>query len=114
MRSMCAKGSGSVGIECIPGQAVEKEVIRMSRQEVKEMEVNIKLAELRDLIEQRIEVDKSIEDLKESYGKLTIKIIEVKGEIRLLGGNVPAGNGHAGGGMLWHLKEGRRLSDERP
>jgi len=78
------------------------------------MAINIKLTELRDLSEQRVEVDKSIWELKKYYAELTRKIDAVKSEIRLLGGDVPGGSQYRDRMMLGHLIDRRRLSDERP
>ncbi|MBA7538263.1 hypothetical protein ES705_30537 [subsurface metagenome] len=69
---------------------------------------------LRQLSEQRVEVDNSIGQLKLCYGELTRMMDKVKATIRLLGGKVPAGNDDAGTGLLWSLTKGRRLNDERP
>ena len=86
----------------------------MSIQNATEQELKGKLSELRELRKMRAEADKSIGDLKESYGKLTAKIDRVKSQIRLLGGNVPAGSQYNDRMMLGHLIDGRSLSDERP
>ncbi|MBA7678343.1 hypothetical protein ES703_86616 [subsurface metagenome] len=86
----------------------------MSKQEVKETAINIRLRELRDLSEQRVEVDKSIWELKKYYAELTRKIDTVKSQIRLLGGNVPGGSQYTDRMMLGHLIDGRALHDLRP
>jgi len=86
----------------------------MSIQNATEQELKGKLSELRELRKMRAEADKSIGDLKESYGKLTAKIDSVKSQIRLLGGKVPAGSEYNTRMMLGNLRDGRRLSDERP
>ena len=86
----------------------------MSIQNATEQELKGKLSELRELRKMRAEADKSIGDLKESYGKLTAKIDRVKSQIRLLGGNVPAGSQYNDRMRLGHLIDGRSLSDERP
>ncbi len=86
----------------------------MSRRDERKKAKLSKLKELRDLSEQRVEVDKSIWELKRYYAELTRKIDTVKGEIRLLGGTVPGGSQYTDRMMLGHLIDGRRLSDERP
>ncbi|GAI59418.1 unnamed protein product [marine sediment metagenome] len=86
----------------------------MSRQEHREEAVNIKLKELKDLSEQRVEVDRSIWELKKYYAELTRKIDTVKGEIRFLGGTVPDGSQYTDRMMLGHLIDGRGLHDLRP
>ncbi|GAI62494.1 unnamed protein product, partial [marine sediment metagenome] len=70
--------------------------------------------ELRQLSEQRVEVDKNIWELKKYYAELTRKIDTVKGEIRLLGGDVPGGSQYTDRMMLGHLIDGRALHDLRP
>jgi len=84
------------------------------RREEREKAVKTKLAELRKLREQRVEVDKSIWELKKYYGELNKQIVEVRGEIRLLGGKAPIGTEYDERLMLWHLRDEGRLSDERP
>ena len=86
----------------------------MSTRKEREKGVKRKLAELRDLTEQRVEVDKSIGDLKEVYGDLTKRMDEIMNEIRFLGGKVPVGSQYTNRMMLWHLRDGRKLSDLRP
>jgi len=89
-------------------------VIRMSRQEHRKQALKAKLKELRDLSEQRVEVDKSIWELKKYYAELTRKIDTVKSQIRLLGGDVPSASQYTDRMMLGHLIDGRALSDRRP
>ena len=72
------------------------------------------MKELRQLSKKQVEVDKSIWKLRKSYAELAGKIDTVEGEIRLLGGKVPAGQDHAGRAMLGHLRDGWKLSDLRP
>lgn len=86
----------------------------MSRQEEREQEVKGKLAKLRKLRRMRAKVDKSIGELKERYGKLTIRMVEVKAEIRLLGGKVPVGSEYNEARLLWHLRDGRKVNEQRP
>jgi len=86
----------------------------MLRREYIEQELKAKLTELRKLSEQRVEVDKSIWELKRYYAELTRKIDSVKGEIRLLGGDVPGGSQYNDRMMLGHLIDGRSLGDFRP
>ncbi|MBA7658117.1 hypothetical protein ES703_66065 [subsurface metagenome] len=83
----------------------------MSKHQVRDKGLQAKLAELREVNERIIEVEKSIEDLKGYHEELVNHRLAIKTEIRFLGGKVPAGNDHAGGGILWHLREGRNLSD---
>jgi len=86
----------------------------MSRPDEREQAINVKLKELRDLSEQRVEVDKSIWELKKYYAELTRKIDTVKGEIRCLGGDVPGGSQYTDRMMLGHLIDARGLHDLRP
>jgi len=86
----------------------------MSRQEHKDQTVKAKLTELRTLSEQRVEVDKSIWELKKYYAELTRKMDTVKSQIRLLGGTVPGGSQYTDRMMLGHLIDGRALRDLRP
>jgi len=86
----------------------------MLRANEREKAINSKLVELRDLRKMRADVDKSIGELKESYGNLTNRIDKVKAEIRLLGGKVPVGSEYNDSMMLGNLIDGRRLRDERP
>jgi len=86
----------------------------MSKQKVNDTAINIRLRELRDLSEQRVEVDKNIWELKKYYAELTRKIDTVKSQIRLLGGNVPGGSQYTDRMMLGHLINGRALHDLRP
>ena len=86
----------------------------MSKQEVKETAINIRLRELRDLSEQRVEVDKSIWELKKYYAELTRKIDTVKSQIRVLGGDVPGGSQYNDRMMLGHLIDAKGLHDLRP
>ncbi|MBA7657277.1 hypothetical protein ES703_65212 [subsurface metagenome] len=86
----------------------------MSMKEAYKEEINIKLKEFRDLSEQRVEVDKSIWELKKYYAELTRKIDTVKSQIRLLGGDVPGGSQYTDRMMLGHMIDGRALHDLRP
>ena len=86
----------------------------MLRRDEKEKAVKAKWTELRKLSEQRVEVDKSIWELKKRYGQLTRKMDTVGGEIRLLGGKVPVGTQYSDRLMLGHLIDGRASSDLRP
>jgi len=86
----------------------------MLRRKDREKAVKAKLKELRDLSEQRVEVDKSIWELKKHYAELTRKLDSVKGEIRLLGAKAPLGSQYTDRMMLGHLIDGRALSDRRP
>ncbi|MBA7664899.1 hypothetical protein ES703_72964 [subsurface metagenome] len=86
----------------------------MLRPDHREEALKIKLAELRKLCEQRVEVDKNIWELKKYYAELTRKIDTVKGEIRLLGGDVPEGSVYYDRMMLGHLIDGRSLGGSRP
>ena len=105
------RGQGAKGI---PGLGVGKEVMRMSTRKEREKGIKRKLAELRNVKRRRDEVEKSIRDLTEVYGDLTKRMDEIKREIRLLGGKVPAGTEYNEAVMLWHLRDGRKLSDLRP
>jgi len=80
----------------------------------KDKAVKAKWKQLRQLSEQRVEVDKSIWELKKYYAELTRKIDTVKGEIRLLGAKVPVGTQYTDRMMLGHLIDGRALRDLRP
>jgi len=86
----------------------------MLRRDEKEKAVKAKMKQLRQLSEQRVEVDKSIWELKRYYAELTRKIDTVKGEIRLLGAKVPVGSHYTDRMMLGHLIDGRSLGDFRP
>ncbi len=86
----------------------------MSKQEVQDNAIHIRLKELRDLSEQRVEVDRSIWELKKYYAELTRKIDTVKSQIRLLGGDVPGGSQYTDRMMLGHLIDGKGLHDLRP
>ena len=86
----------------------------MSKHQVRDKGLQAKLRELREINGMLIEVEKSIESLRGYHEELVNHRLAVKTEIRFLGGKVPAGNDHAGGGMLWHLRDGRMLSDIRP
>ncbi|MBA7698650.1 hypothetical protein ES703_107330 [subsurface metagenome] len=86
----------------------------MSRPDEREQAINIKLKELRDLSEQRVEVDKSIWELKKYYAELTRKIDIVKSQIRVLGGDVPGGSQYNDRMMLGHLIDAKGLHDLRP
>ncbi|MBA7611027.1 hypothetical protein ES703_18243 [subsurface metagenome] len=79
----------------------------MSKHQVRGKELQGKVAELREINERIIEVEKSIEELKGYHEELVNRRLAVKTEIRFLGGKVPAGGEHAGGGILWHLRAGR-------
>ncbi|MBA7628221.1 hypothetical protein ES703_35697 [subsurface metagenome] len=80
----------------------------------KDKAVKAKWKQLRQLSEQRVEVDKSIWELKKYYAELTRKIDTVKGEIRLLGAKVPVGTQYTDRMMLGHLIDGRAIRDLRP
>ncbi|GAI94242.1 unnamed protein product [marine sediment metagenome] len=86
----------------------------MLRRDESEKAVKAKLKELRQLSEQRVEVDKNIWELKKYYAELTRKIDTVKSQIRLLGGDVPGGSQYTDRMMLGHLIDGRGLHDLRP
>ncbi|GAH80287.1 unnamed protein product [marine sediment metagenome] len=86
----------------------------MLRRDDKEKAIKAKMKELRQLSEQRVDVDKSIWELKKYYAELTRKIDTVKGEIRLLGAKVPVGSQYTDRMMLGHLIDGRALHDLRP
>ncbi|GAI25431.1 unnamed protein product [marine sediment metagenome] len=86
----------------------------MLRRDEREKAVKAKLKELRQLSEQRVEVDKNIWELKKYYAELTRKIDTVKSQIRLLGGDVPGGSQYTDRMMLGHLINGRALHDLRP
>jgi len=79
----------------------------MSKHEVRDKGLKGKLAELHEINKAIIEVEKSIEDLRGYHEELVNKRLGIKTEIRFLGGKVPTGNDHAGGGILWQLREGR-------
>jgi len=79
----------------------------MSKHQVRDKGLQGKVAELREINERIIEVEKSIEELKFYHEELVNRRLAVKTEIRFLGGKVPAGEDHAGGVVLWHLREGR-------
>jgi len=86
----------------------------MTREKIREQAVEIKLGELRDLRERRLEVEKKIWELEKYYGELAKMMDKVKGEIRGLGGRVPVGSECGQSVMLGGVINGRRLSDERP
>jgi len=86
----------------------------MLRRDERQKAAKAKLNELRDLSEQRVEVDKSIWELKKYYAELTRKIDTVKSQVRLLGGEVPGGSVYTDRMMLGHLIDGRSLRDLRP
>ncbi|MBA7650708.1 hypothetical protein ES703_58519 [subsurface metagenome] len=79
----------------------------MLRANEREKATKAKITELRQLSEQRVDVDKSIWELKKYYAELTRKIDLVKSEIRLLGGEVPGGSQYTDRMMLGHLINGR-------
>jgi len=86
----------------------------MLRPYEREKATKAKMTELRKLSEQRVEVDKSIWELKKYYAELTRKIDSVKGEIRLLGAEVPGGSQYNDRMMLGHLIDGRSGGHFRP
>ena len=86
----------------------------MLRRDEREKGIKRKLGELRNVEQRRDEVEKSIEDLTEVYGDLAKRIDEIKSEIRLVGGKVPAGTEYDERMMLSYLRDGRKFSDERP
>ncbi|MBA7644119.1 hypothetical protein ES703_51856 [subsurface metagenome] len=79
----------------------------MSKHQVRGKEVKVKLAELHDINNRTIEVEKSIEELRAYHEELVNRRLAVKTEIRFLGGKVPTSNNHAAGAILWRLREGR-------
>jgi len=79
----------------------------MSKHQVRGKELQVKLAELREINERIIEIEKSIEDLKSYHEELVNQRLAIKTEIRFLGGKVPASTNHASGAILWRLREGR-------
>ncbi len=85
----------------------------MSKQEVQDKAIHIRLKELRDLSEQRVDVDKSIWELKKYYAELTRKMDTVKSQIRFLGGDVPSGSQYTDRMMLGHLIDAKGLHDLR-
>ena len=91
-----------------------REVIRMSKHQVRDEGVKVKLAELHEINKRIIEVEKSIEELRGYHEELVNQRLGIKIEIRFLGGKVPRSQDHAAGSILWRLRDGRRLSDERP
>ena len=86
----------------------------MLRRDEREKAVKAKMKELRQLSEQRVEIDKSIWELKKYYAETTRKIDAVKGEIRLLGAKAPVGSQYTDRMMLGHLIDGRASQDPRP
>ncbi len=98
----------------IPGLVLRREVIRMSKHEVRDKGLKGKLAELHEINKRIIEVEKSIEELKGYHKELVNQRFGIKTEIRFLGGKVPRSQEHAGGVELWRTRREGRLSDERP
>ncbi|MBA7639254.1 hypothetical protein ES703_46912 [subsurface metagenome] len=86
----------------------------MSTRKETEKGVKRKVAELRNVKQRRDEVEKSMADLTAVYGDLTKRMDEIKREIWYLGGKVPVVTEYNEGVMLWHLRDGRKLSDLRP
>ncbi|GAI62652.1 unnamed protein product [marine sediment metagenome] len=82
----------------------------MLRRDEREKAVKAKMKQLRQLSEQRVEVDKNIWELKKYYAEITRKIDTVKGEIRLLGAKVPVGTQYTDRMMLGHLIDPRELT----
>ena len=97
----------------IPGRVVRREVVRMSRRKVRDKGLQAKFAELREVNERIIEVEKSIEELRGYHKELGKRRFGIKTEIRFLGGKVPASKDHAGGVELWRTKREGRASNEK-
>jgi len=79
----------------------------MSKHEVRGKRLGAKRAELHEINKMIVEIEKSIESLKGYHEELVNRRLAVRTEIRFLGGKVPTGNDHAGGEILWGLREGR-------
>ncbi|MBA7615711.1 hypothetical protein ES703_22996 [subsurface metagenome] len=100
--------------KAIPGLDLRREVVRMSKHQVRDKGLKVKRAELREVNKAIIEVEKSIEELRGNHEELVNRRFGIKTEIILLGGKVPKSQDHEGLAMLWHLRDGRKLSDLRP
>jgi len=78
----------------------------MSKDQVRDKGVKVKLAELHEINKRIIEVEKSREELRGYHEELVNQRFGIRTEIRFLGGKVPRSQDHAAGSILWRIREG--------